>query len=718
MFCTCTNSRVVTMSQGDTLGPVDPYPQRQCPSCHINIMRRSEKHELCFDCLDHGPRVPGADPCDLCRSWRPEHFKKACLKYCDGSPAKAMSVAVLSPLRPIQVTSPSPAPPPVIAVPGLDSLGEGTSQGQVMTQVSINPDLCPPPGFPPMSQDVLDSSLRRLLESYGFHAGMLAGAALPPSLLIPEVAASVPSPVVFESKPLTKKSSGSLSTAKKTKKKSASAAVGATAKKASSVGKPPRARSVTQVSSAVRDLHEGIKISVTETDPLGVRRESLLGREQTNVFAPLLSLGTVGSGLDPSLGSEPLARAAHIIDVDGRPLFSAESSGRSHYLMDPHSRASAAMVADGPGLNRYGVPRHQPSQASPSLSFDTPMEGISFEDSAAAFSSQAAASETLGSLDCGSEIDAEPEQSEGEKGNFNWVVDSVAKRMQIPVKVAAQGLGCGRFASQPVREHIALPLAEPLLNQMSLINQGIGARKEVGRSEPPFPLWRQKAKTDLQFQSSVTNGMKSIQPVQDVNIGMIPKRKNSMWSAGLKKPRLLQWQGMSHTVMGQLSMSDHTIRLVQDLADEAVMPEPDRTSLQAALGVVASTLAAAQRVTATLAAHLDLTAREADLRVLDVSESDMAELRTKPLFEGHVFGDIPRSAILEMRNSRRDDALLTVVTKATAKPAQKRAAPKPAAAPAAKTFAQAAPFRQPPPPKGGKGKGSRGRQAGKATRSK
>ena len=72
----------------DNSQSADPCPERLCPSCKLNTLRRGEKHHECFDCLGHGPKDFGNLRCDLCRSWRISHFEAATAKYVDSSSAK------------------------------------------------------------------------------------------------------------------------------------------------------------------------------------------------------------------------------------------------------------------------------------------------------------------------------------------------------------------------------------------------------------------------------------------------------------------------------------------------------------------------------------------------------------------------------------------------------------------------------------------------------
>ena len=95
-------------------GPVDPDPQRLCPECQTNTLRRGEKHAVCFDCLDHGPLDQGDLRCLICRSWRPETFLKATAKYVEGSRSRVAALTLVSrenPDPPVSLPD-VPLPPP------------------------------------------------------------------------------------------------------------------------------------------------------------------------------------------------------------------------------------------------------------------------------------------------------------------------------------------------------------------------------------------------------------------------------------------------------------------------------------------------------------------------------------------------------------------------------------------------------------------------------
>ena len=93
-------------------------------------------------------------------------------------------------------------------------------------------------------------------------------------------------------------------------------------------------------------------------------------------------------------------------------------------------------------------------------------------------------------------------------------------------------------------------------------------------------------------------------------------------------------------------------KLMDGLLRESNMLAAERDQLLGALGVWSSTLAASERLATTLVAHLDLTARDAELRLLEVSPFQQAMFRTSPLFSGELFGGITRSVVEDITSSR------------------------------------------------------------------
>ena len=221
--------------------------------------------------------------------------------------------------------------------------------------------------------------------------------------------------------------------------------------------------------------------------------------------------------------------------------------------------------------------------------------------------------------------------------------------------------------------------------------------------------------------SQITESLQTAALAEDPNLRLLSRRQGVVWSAYVKKNRLLTWQTMAHQSMGQLSLADHLTTLVQEYVDEADLEDGDRSKLSVSLDILSSVLKGAERNAAYLGSHLDLTAREAELRTIDLTSVDEAEMRARPLFTGYTFGDVSRADVLAFRQNLRDEALTKVTAKGSAGSKGKKAKASPAAsAQASQPPPTAGPsFRgdQLPPPQGaGKrgGKGGRFRGKGKS----
>ena len=301
----------------------------------------------------------------------------------------------------------------------------------------------------------------------------------------------------------------------------------------------------------------------------------------------------------------------------------------------------------------------------------------------------------------------------GEGSNFRWALESVARRMDLPIDQPGTSRGTGRFASAPVRRPVRLPVASQLVKVYSKINSGVTVRKDMTRTESSFPTRRIRPESIDTYKSLERQGdPQTAVPVDDPNLHLLSRKQGVVWSAYVKKARLAHWQTLSHQLMGQLSLADHLTTLVQDLVDEADLGDGDRANILAALGVLSGVLQAAERDSAHLGAHMDLTARDADLRTLDVTSADESELRGRPLFTGFTYGGLSRDDVTIMREHLRDEVLSkALVAKAGQGVGKKAKGQKPSQPPAphAPSSSQQ-PFRraQPPPPQGDGKRGGKG----------
>lgn len=364
-------------------------------------------------------------------------------------------------------------------------------------------------------------------------------------------------------------------------------------------------------------------------------------------------------------------RPSQVVGLTG---LHADAPGGLSHAHQPFGQLCAATRVPS-SLAFRGAGARESSRASsysvPSLIDDRSVAGDT--DLSTVSRSRSGRSDDRGAVDS----DSDSEQSEGQRSNFRWVVESTAKQLALPIPQRVEPVGSGRFAYMPTRELIQLPLAPPSVAAMKAVNGLLVSKKEIAK-EAPFPSWHIRAKQQAMFASAPSQELCSAMPVADPHMGLLTRKKSVVWSAALKKQRLVSWQGMGHQLLGQLSMSDHFCRLAQDLVDDSSISGEGDVKVQATLGVLASTLASAQKVAVSLTSHLDLTAREAELRTLDVTQVDETELRYRPLFSGHTFADPSHTSVLEWRHSKRDEALLQMSSKAmAAKPVEKKPAAKP-----------------------------------------
>ena len=661
-------------------GPVDLLPQRPCPSCHVNTLRRGEKHIECFDCVGHGPLNHEDLRCLICQAWRPEHFLAATAKYAEGSAARADALSLAA------ARDPAPEVPDVSEdpeVPGQD-LGGGeqsiTPAAGTVT-VSVPP---PPPGLGVPSPNDLRANILAVLESLGI---------FPP-----------PVGEAGGEKRVAPTSSPKASKGKKGKKKRRIAS--------SSVSVPP----MTTASDGQGGGDRGPDGVATIQGVSGLSHDDRGSDDGRDTHGPLILSDSsklwTGNHDRQGLACKPHDRAGD--RPHDRVAFPGPSRGRE----DPHGLLGAAMrpavLSTLPA--RGGVPVRTVGAASAVSGLRS---GPRSSDPETSSLSTTTRGEMDMEVDAGLptvESDSDREEAPVERSNFRWVVEQIAHLMGLPAKIAPQTVGTGRFASTPTEELIALPLANTVVKKCQAINDRIVSKKEVGRSEPAFPLWRHQARAAAVYASAPTEGLCSAAPLADEHIGLLGKRKGAIWSAQVKKQRLSTWQAMVHQVLGQLSMGDHTAVLAQDILDDSALPDELAARIQATLGVLVSTLHSAQRVTATLAAHLDLTAREAELRTLDVSEVDQAELRSRPLFEGHVFGGLSRADILQMRTVRKEDAVLQHFASSTKPPTRPPTQKKQEKSSASSFTGPQSSFRSSAPPRR-ESKGRKGRGRGAKTKS-
>ena len=674
--------------------PMISRQQRTCPECNVNTMRRNEAHKMCFDCLGHGPLSMRDLRCPLCTDWTAKHFVAATVKYVPSSQSKRDAIDIQR--REGLTTSQDPNPIQEEETVDPDSVADNipmdVSDPPPPPSVPVQVTPPPPPGYMPMSAEFLQANILTVLQQLG--VGM------PP-------AGESGGKRKDLGETMSQFSPSSLTAAKKSKQKEKNpySLVGEPASMASSSVPSGSERSrfdrQTGVSTGVKsyETQPGVPHSsftiVRDTGSLSTseHRQSL---DRTSIdTAPMLypwqsTMGSQGAFPTQQAG---LAASAGVRDTHGL-LGAARQPG----VMSAHRSVTSTFGSVMPpprshGLidTRVSLAATDPSIVSHSVSGRDTIEGSTRDHDSSG-----------------------DEEGIGEKKSaFRWAIQEIARLMGLPPTTMQVSTGHGRFAATPEKPMISLPLADHLIKHCRAINQKVMAKKEIGRSEPVFPSLSFKAKAIDTYASASTDSMISIPPKDDEHIGLLTKKK-AIWSAPMKKARLNSWQTAAHHLMGQLSSADHLTNLVQDILDDAELPEATTERAQTALDVLLSTIHSAERTSASLSAHLDLTAREADLRLLDVSEVDAAELRSKPLFTGGTFGHVPRAAVLEMRQTRMNEALISHVAKS--KPAPKGPPKKPAKA-ATVTSAttqqvQQQPFQTSAPPRrGGRGRGGRGRKS-------
>ena len=660
---------------------------------------------MCFDCLDHGPVTFADLRCGICRLWSTHRFLSATAMYGPSSDARRDAVY----------------------------LSQREAQGQADT-VAIGPPQIPVPApvaAPPLgaAADQLAQAIRSVLAGMGFppQGPFVSGAA-------PLVGAGVPSgaaPLVGAG--TGSKKGGARSGAKKATKRSSSSAAKSSVPSLptpaivsepvpTGLGSTVEASASTSVPLAPKRRRKGKSKSLSSAHVSADDRPSFFDTDPSLACPRVDSDSTSLADLDMYTGFEDGGHSTESapsefdasVSYFGRP---DRSDDRSTVAFDrgfAHPRAcldrgdkpsrserTCPRPANTGASRRVDAPRMQaPLSVEVLRSYDrAPIEPL-FDQS------------TVEGDDRPLSSDDEEAVDRGEGSNFRWALEAIAGRMDLLPESPTPVQGSGRFARAPQRQPIVLPVAPRLLESFERINRGVTTKREVGRAEATFPSWRSSAAALQTYRSAVSSGLQTATPVDDPHITGLAHRANHVWSAPMKKARLRSWQSMAHQSLGQLSTADHLVTLSQELLDETDMDDGDRRPLQVTLEILSNVLAGAQRLGATLGAHLDLTVREAELRSLDVTQVDESELRAKPLFEGHTFANVPLAEVSAMRQNRRDDALIKVATRAAPRaPAKKAQPPKQASGKSQKSTSSGSqqPFRQPPPPKGGGKRGGRGR---------
>jgi len=224
-------------------------------------------------------------------------------------------------------------------------------------------------------------------------------------------------------------------------------------------------------------------------------------------------------------------------------------------------------------------------------------------------------------------------------------------------------------------------VGQVMASKMSSLNHTLASRdpsKEGWYPAMPLPL------EQLRVFSTKPTGEDNLvtdTPSEDRLLGALRKATAPVWSAYVKKARLLQWQTATHQLMGQLSLLENLTKYMGDLLDESSMLASERDRLKGALLVSQKTLSSAERLSTTLGAQLDLTVRDAELRLLEVTPFQAAMFRASPLFSGQLFGGITRATVEDVTSTRMLSDIHTLAEKGGSKGAASASKPKSKATP-------------------------------------
>lgn len=684
-------------------GPVDSWPKRPCPGDCTNILIRGEKHEKCFDCMNHGPMSIRDLRCEICFGWTPKQFVSATSRYAESSLAKQEAKTALE--RDNKDSSPPvtlqeervETPDPMDTTEPLPNPTPGVS----------NPQPTPTPPGILVTPEQLQENIAAVLRSLG---------------VVPPVGESgrgkrkesgVSSHSSSDSTKKPKKN-GRPPCASVSRESDLTAGRFNIASERSSVGRQmdiPSGRYDHDVQGTALD-HSAIGLGTQgphdryDSDALGAplnhnafdrgSRDSIAISDQgLPIEQPIDSHGRQpGMGYDARLGAS-LTASQHT------GLLGAANYPAMHMLTGRGAASGIARLAHGRGASRR------------SDLIDLP---AAYDRGKRASKSSLPHSVTGSQISIESDSESDRDETSETRSNFRWALESIYTFMGRTLKEPAPSVGTGRFATKPKREQISLPMATALVDHCTGINRAVTVIKDnTGRSEPSFPSISCRASAQDTYASETTDGCVTRAPRDDEVAGLIPRKKSAVWSASIKKTRLASWQTISHHLMGQLSTSDHLTALVQEILDDADISDEVASRAQAALSVLLSTIQNAEKFSATLAAQLDITAREADLRTFDLCDNDVAKLRARPLFEGRTFAGLTDTEVDTFRSNRREEALLEHVA-SKAKPARegKKSKPTSTSTSSSMTAEPSTSTRQPfrtnaPPKKGGKSKSGRGR---------
>lgn len=714
-----------------------------CPGCHQPKLRSNELHDSCFDCLSHHALSLPELKCGICKDWIPRHWVQATAYYPSDSPARLAAVALseremlakavdkafpsnITPLSPEVVvqnrgvgesnpvekdvnsleTSVSQIPQEQTSflanlfnmfkgpqVAGLSSLLQaGLPSGQ---------PVAPPPGF----SSVPSGGLGGMLPPRGR-----------PEFQVPQAPSSLPKgqgPKEPELSVMDKLESSDACPETKRRKLIHSLGVLASQLKQNSPADFAQAASLFQardsdVTLVPRPSHRVVSHSGLKEDsqaPL-----DLSDRGDQSVVGSLYTNRSDRSQCESDRADESSngdSEADWWARRDGRGCDRSKSHGGSKLGMTRPTASATATLAGNHA--RSGVDRGENSQH---VAFPMTL-GSSSTDRRRDQTEEEAMSSA--SRDVGDSLTSEAGAVDSV---FRWALESISRRMGREVPKAQPVVGKGAFATTPQAPFISLPVASSMITKMEEINHVLATKVEPAKTDcwyPSLTITPEQHKVFATIPTGQSN-LVSHTPSED------RKQTTPVWSAYVRKARLLQWQTASHQLMGQFSLLENLTKFMEDLINESSMLASERDQLKSAVSVVQKTLVSAGKVSTTLAANLDLTVRDAELKLLDLTPFQLATFRASPLISGELFGGITRTTVEEITSTRMLTDIHALAEKGGSKGASSAAKSKPKTNPksAAQPSRLSQPFRgQAVAPQGQQPSASkRGGKGGKGKKSK
>jgi len=679
---------------------------RFCPGCHQAKLRSNEQHS-CFDCLSHDALSLPELKCEICVGWLPRHFVQATAYYPSDSPARMAALAFEDNVKAVQSipfpgVNPPPPPPPLTP-----RVVVQVQEDRVMRECgSGNP---PPPlegGSTQISQEhsVFLDHLFRMFKGGpqlpGLSALLQTGVPIGvPASSLPLIPAPAPEQVLMGKgiRKVAKKkqvvpSSSSVSGALQleeselvnARQKSSSNEPLIKKRKTSPLSDGPGDSDLSCQgdSDGIQDNHDRDSTgnANSRSSPRSVAPLGMVITEAN--FADHLDRAMLGSSRLSSNTLGPLTDRHDRPQCGGDQVqgqsSSASSTDRGGLGADRVSDRASSHDGSSQGQTRpKGATTIKPGFQG-SRSGDRSLPGktaISFpyalRQGMSAFPDR--------DLDQGNDIEMEPdsrvsrEDLAAESGSgesvFRWALESIALRMGEELPKVQPAVGKGSFATTTQTPFLSLPVSSNTLKKMEEVNRLLSEKVEPGKADgwvPPISIPSASSRV-YATRPTGANDLVTGSPSDDRLLGALRKQTTPVWSAYVKKARLLLWQNAAHQLMGQVSLMDNLTKFVDDLLLESTMLASEREQVAGAVSVIKSTLGSAARLSTNLAAQLDLTARDAELRMLDLTEFQQAMFRASPLFSGELFGGITRATVEDITSSRMMSDIHTIAGKGGSK---------------------------------------------------